>query len=435
MGKTMKARLATALVAALAAMPIAAGATDGYFTLGTGPVQNGLAGAGIALPQDSSIAASNPAGIVRVGNTWEFGAGLFQPYRRYTVAGAPSGVAGTFGLAPGTVKSDNNAFLLPHFSWSRQLDAKSAIGVAVYGNGGLNTTYPGTGPGTGTFFAGATGVNLAQLFVAPTYARALGAKAAAGVSAIVSYQAFRAGGLANFAPFVSDGTANNLTDRGADGSWGLGARLGVLYDASPRLTLGAAYQTVTTQQKFSKYSDLFAQQGAFNVPATATVGLAWKIARPSVVAFDIEHIWYGRIGAVANPFSNLGVGLATSNPSYLLGGANGPGFGWRDTTFYKLGYQTDASQHLTLRAGIAYGKQPVAPSEVLFNILAPGVTEWHYAIGATVKPSAKSELSLALVDVPNVEVSGPNPLEVPGAQRITIGMHQFQIEAGYARKY
>jgi hypothetical protein len=37
--------------------------------------------------------------------------------------------------------------------------------------------------------------------------------------------------------------------------------------------------------------------------------------------------------------------------------------------------------------------------------------------------------------VPNVSVSGPNPLEVPGAQRITIGMHQFQVEAGYARKY
>ena len=67
--------------------------------------------------------------------------------------------------------------------------------------------------------------------------------------------------------------------------------------------------------------------------------------------------------------------------------------------------------------------------------LAPGVTEWYYAIGATVKPSAKGELSLALVDVPNVSVSGPNPLEAPGAQRVTIGIHQFQVEAGYARKY
>jgi len=78
------------LSAALAVMPAAAGATDGYFTLGTGPIQDGLAGAGVALPIDSSIAAVNPAGLVRVGNTWEIGAALFAPYRQYTVDGNSS---------------------------------------------------------------------------------------------------------------------------------------------------------------------------------------------------------------------------------------------------------------------------------------------------------------------------------------------------------
>jgi hypothetical protein len=40
----MRGRLAIALFAALAAVPPAVGATDGYFTLGTAPVQDGLAG-------------------------------------------------------------------------------------------------------------------------------------------------------------------------------------------------------------------------------------------------------------------------------------------------------------------------------------------------------------------------------------------------------
>jgi long-chain fatty acid transport protein len=242
----------------------------------------------------------------------------------------------------------------------------------LYGNGGLNTTYPGSGPGTGTFYAGPTGVNLVQIFLAPTYARAINDRLALGVSLTGSYQAFRATGLANFGPFVSDGNPSNLANRGADSPWGIGGRLGVLYDVSPRLTLGAAYQSVTSQSKFAKYADLFAQQGGFNIPATVIGGLAWKVAAPSVIAVDVEHIWYGRIAAVANPFSNLNTGLASGNTSYLLGGGNGPGFGWRDTTFYKLGYQVDVSHRLTLRAGAAYGRQPIPSSDVLFDILAPG---------------------------------------------------------------
>jgi long-chain fatty acid transport protein len=72
---------------------------------------------------------------------------------------------------------------------------------------------------------------------------------------------------------------------------------------------------------------------------------------------------------------------------------------------------------------------------VLFNILAPAVTEWHFALGGTVKTTNHGEVSAAVVDVPTGSVSGPNPLEVPGRQQIMLAMHQFEIEVGYGRKY
>ena len=95
----------------------------------------------------------------------------------------------------------------------------------------------------------------------------------------------------------------------------------------------------------------------------------------------------------------------------------------------------DVSHKLSVRAGAAYGKQPIPSSDVLFNILAPAVTEWHFALGATAKTAKHSELSFAVVGVPGVTVSGPNPLEVPGQQRITLDMHQYEFEVGYAGKY
>jgi len=65
-------------------------ATNGYLSHGYGIKSRGLAGAGIALPQESMIIATNPAGISFLGNRVDVSAALFSPRRNYEVTGAPS---------------------------------------------------------------------------------------------------------------------------------------------------------------------------------------------------------------------------------------------------------------------------------------------------------------------------------------------------------
>ncbi len=48
-------------------------ATNGYFQHGYGLKAKGMAGVGIALPQDALAAATNPAGMVAVGSRIDFG--------------------------------------------------------------------------------------------------------------------------------------------------------------------------------------------------------------------------------------------------------------------------------------------------------------------------------------------------------------------------
>ena len=87
---------------------------------------------------------------------------------------------GTFGLAPGEVESDIKYFPIPAFGASWDAGENGAFGLALYGNGGKNTNWP-----TATFYAGTpTGINLSQMFVAPTYALKLADKHALGVTAI-----------------------------------------------------------------------------------------------------------------------------------------------------------------------------------------------------------------------------------------------------------
>jgi long-chain fatty acid transport protein len=429
-----RVRQSTVFFACLAAGLGAAGmaqATNGYFSHGYGTTAKGLAGAGVAFSQDSQAAATNPAGMVHVGDRIDLGIALFSPRREYTVTGNPSGFPGTFGLQPGKVKSGSDYHLIPHFGWNKMLDADSSVGLTVYGKGGMNTDYPTNAMG-GTFYAGETGVNLMQLFVAPTYARNLGA-VSVGIAPIVAYQRFSAKGLGSFADFSTDPA--NLSDRGNDSSWGWGVRLGVQGEVAPGFRVGASYQTKMSMGEFDSYRGLFAEQGGFDIPANLTVGMAWDVTPTSTVVFDVQRIWFSDIDSIGNPIMpNLG-GCMMGNPAMCLGGDEGPGFGWKDVTVAKIGYQWQSSPDWTWRLGYSYGKQPIRDSEVLFNILAPAVMEHHLTFGFTRSFGSDNELNFAAMYAPSVSQSGANPLEAPGQQEIELKMRQFEIEASYAWKF
>lgn len=419
-------------ISALLAAPNAF-ATNGYFAHAYSVKEKALAGAGVALPQDALAAATNPAGMVRVGDRIDAGVALFSPHRSYTVTGAPSGAPGTFGLVPESVDSDSEYFLIPQFGWNRMLDTDRSLGVSVYANGGMNTDWPGSaGGGAGTFFGGAfggkaeTGVDLAQLFVNVSYAQQLNTSTAWGISPILAYQRFETTGLAAFGAQGFSSDPGNLTDNGHDSSFGYGARLGVISELQPGFTLGAAYQTEMRMDEFDKYRGLFAEQGGFNIPATATIGLAWATSPATTLLLDVQRIWYSDIKSV-------GEHMLPNLQTAQLGNDGGAGFGWRDVTTVKLGYQWTRGEDWTWRVGYSRCDQPIPSSEVLFNILAPGVMEQHLTAGFTQRLGQTGEWSLAAMYAPEKEISGSNPLD-PG-QRITLRMDEWELAASYSWKF
>lgn len=426
-------RLAALAVSAACLAPATALATNGYFSHGYGTHSKGVAGAGVAQPMSSMDAATNPANMVHVGDRLDLGAALFSPRREYTVDGMPSGDPTAFPLEPGNIESDSDYFVIPHIGWNKMLNDQSSVGITVYGNGGMNTDYPahenpmrGMDPscGTGTYCAGATGVNLEQLFVNGSYARKINDKASWGVSAIVAYQRFKAEGLAGFGGFSSDPAS--LSNNGHDDSIGYGARLGIQGEVAPGLRLAGSYQTKMSMDEFDDYAGLFAEEGGFDIPASAVIGLAFDVTPASTLMFDIQRIWYSDVNSIGNHMlPNLAPGS--------LGTDGGPGFGWDDMTVYKLGYQWATSDDWTWRVGVSTGDQPIPSSEVLFNVLAPGIMEEHITFGFTKAVGERNEFNFAAMYAPKKEVSGTNPLE-PG-QTIELEMTQFELEASYSWKF
>ena len=399
--------------ALLLATPLSA--TDGYFSTGYGLIQQGHGGAGIAFPQDALAAATNPAGIVFAGNRFDIGLTWFQPIRGGTITG--SGYPGVNGSYDANRKKN---FFIPELGYNHLLNPKVAVGVAIFGNGGMDTAYTTPIPLLGSRLAG---VDLTQLFVAPTVAFQANAHNAFGISLNVGYQRFSASGLQNFANAGFSSAPSKVTDLLGSGSLGAGIRVGWLGTINKILSVGATYQSRTWMRKFAKYQGLFADQGGFDIPASVGGGIALKVHPKATILFDAERIFFGQVKSMANPDFPI---------QAPLGAGNGPGFGWHDITAEKVGFDFKLSSKLTLRAGYNHSGLPFDANQTFFNLLAPAVVKQHFSAGASWGLPNGKEINIAYQHAFAETVNGANSIPASfGGGEANLHMHQNSVGVGF----
>jgi len=451
-------RLATAIATLLITTPL--WATNGYFTHGTGTKNKAMAGSGLAMPEDAISVANNPAAAMAGAGKYDLGIAIFSPKRDYkTTSSMANGQCGPMGCAftigPNDLNSDNDYHYIPHMAGAWAINDNSAWSLAFYGKGGMNTQWVGgtatfdptqTGEFVGTFPGtygggllggnGGTGVDFSQAFLEAGYARSPTEKFTWGASLVGVAQVFSARGVGTFGGWTESAALGmpptSLSNNGHDKSFGVGGKFGIQWDATDTVSFAAAYQMKIKMGKLDDYSDLFAGHGNMDIPADLKLGLTVRPNSSFALNFDYEKIWYNNVKSVGNPFSNLFM-CSQVNPmgssDYCLGGSKGPGFGWNNMNVYKIGAQWTAGNDWTWRAGFSHGKQPIPQSEVMFNILAPGVIEDHLTFGFTRKLSSGNEFNTAFMYGFNKKVTGANPLDP--SQDISIKMHQWELEFSY----
>ncbi len=199
-------------------------ATTGYFGHGYGIKAKGMGGVGIALPQDAIAAATNPAGMVFVGNRVDVGIDWFRPTREAEVTGSP--IPGFDGTYDG---NETHNFFVPEFGYNRMVNPGMSIGVSVFANGGLNSHYD-SNPFASLGGSGEAVVDLSQLFVSPTLAMMLTpttrwAYRSSGVPEIPGQR------TAAVCRFLA--SPNEVTNTGYDNSFGWGVRVGWTGNITP----------------------------------------------------------------------------------------------------------------------------------------------------------------------------------------------------------
>jgi long-chain fatty acid transport protein len=428
-----------ALVAALgAALLPAAHATNGYFPHGFGIKAQGMGGAAIATANDAFAGVNNPAAAVFSGNRMELGGAIFNPERGMSRTNVPAAFGPMFSANEASGKS---IFLIPEFGYNAVLSDKLAVGITVYGNGGMNTSYPGGNTSCPTPTGGmATGLNplcgqgklgvdLMQLIVAPTVAYQVAPNHSLGVSPLLVVQQFEAYGAQGFANQSANAAA--LSNNGKDTSTGVGIRVGYMGKLSDTVSVGASFSPEIGMKRFDKYAGLFAEQGKFNIPANHGVGASVQVTPSVQVAMDYTRINYSKVDSIGN----------AAMTGALMGSATGGGFGWRDVETVKVGVQWQMNPKTTLRFGVNRGTNPVTGANITPNILAPGVMTTHLTLGGTYNLSPKSELSWMFAYAPSVSVTGASMFNsqpgMPAGTNMqeTVKMKQTTLGVQYGWKF
>jgi len=375
-------------VAGLFVIAQQASATNGYFLEGYGTNTKAQGGVGIALPLDSLTIATNPAGLTEVADAFTAGVEIFVPRRSATLV--QDGQSQEFD-GNGTQR-----FYLPELGFSSHINDRLAWGVALYGNGGLDTDYS-SNPYARFGATGAAGVDLEQAFLSPALAFKINDANSLGLALNIAYQRFAAKGLGIFANFSAN--PSDVSNRGNDDATGLGVRLGWLGRLGDYVTVGATWQSKTHMGRFENYSGLFSDGGSFDIPESYGLGVAVRPTNRLTIGLDWQRILYSDVPAVGNTIDSLFAGVP-------LGASNGPGFGWQNISVVKLGGSYAISDSITLRAGVSKSQQPVPESQTFFNILAPGVIETHLTAGASWKLGDRNEISVAWLHAFNDTVNG-----------------------------
>lgn len=485
----------TVTLASALTLPISALATNGYFSHGWGTKAKAMAGAATALPQDTLVSATNPAGMAFIGNQLDLGVALFNPsdrgyeakndFDRDPVTGFPTAPF----VTPGRYTSDMDWFIVPSFGYNRVLNDRMTIGLSLFGNGGMNTRYkdrpvwenfaaapdqlavpdpslapPGTiASPTGLLFTATdppmpvtdpsvppelgnanpggvftartpTGVNLEQLFIQIPFTYKVNDRHSIGIAPVFAVQSFEAEGLQPFraVSLHPDKVSNN----GRDWSYGFGVQLGWMGQINDQLALGASYRTKTWMTEFDDYKGLFAEKGDFDIPAMLNLGLSYKPTSALTLAFDYQRIFYGDVRALSNS-NNVNINPCFApgeKANFCLGGDKGLGFGWRDMDVFKLGASWDYDAHWSFRGGASYASEFNSGGESLFNVMAPATVRWHFTLGASYRYNANNEFNLSFAYMPEEELQDRNP-NITGGQTGSIFMEQKELELSWSYRF
>jgi long-chain fatty acid transport protein len=233
------------------------------------------------------------------------------------------------------------------------------------------------------------------------------------------------------------GESLGMPARDMSTAYGWGATLGVAYRPVAWLTLGAAYETRSRFEDFSfnvpPHTVLTpggpvavpggVEKLRFDHPSVAAAGVSVAPAEGLLLAADVELIRWSETFGDGEPAFQSDPGATGAQPMDCR---------WSDQWVVKVGAEYAAASWLRLRAGWAYGAQPLDPDRALESIAFAVIAEHHLTAGVGLE-LGKAAIQLAAWWAPEVELSGSSPAQgIPSYQTRVM---EYALDAGVSYRF
>jgi long-chain fatty acid transport protein len=429
----------TAIAAAILMTGTSAWATNGMILEGYGPVALAMGGAATAIENGTAAMMNNPATLQMGpdGTRFDLALGVLGPKVSTSIPGFP------------TANSGGTSYVMPAFGWVRKAGTLT-YGVGMFGQGGMGTEYAANSAlamGSGSDVRSELSVGRVLFPVAMQVNDKLNVGATldfawSNLDMKMAATGAQLGGMVNGMPSGNLGMAlpqlaqapwaridfSNTSDfSGAATATGWTGKLGMTYQATPDMTLGASYHLKTAQgdmKTSAKGASMSAPGGFadvgqlkvldFQMPATLAIGMAFKSSPALTLAADVKRVeWSKVMKQFSMSYASAGMGGSVSFAMPQ---------NWSDQTVVSVGAAYRVNDVLTLRGGLNLASNPI-PKEMT-NPLFPAIVEDHMSLGASYQLNKQWQLDAAMSHAGKVTVA------TPGAS-ISHSQNNWQVLASY----
>ena len=228
-----------------------------------------------------------------------------------------------------------------------------------------------------------------------------------GVSAVFAYQSF---GVSSLGMQSYDSEIPNYLQAPTyspyeESGFGTGVRLAVRSEVSPGMAIDAGFQSRIDMEEFANYRGVYSQPADLDIPARASVGLAFQASNHSWLNLSVERVMYSEVNAFPSR-------MLPDRFLSLLGDSTSPEFSWDDLTVYSVGWSWSNGDDTQWHLDFSSRSQPTPSSRTLSQALAGDLADNSMILGYSKKFSQSSRFNMNAAYAPSEFAFGGNVLGV-----------------------
>jgi len=228
-----------------------------------------------------------------------------------------------------------------------------------------------------------------------------------GVSAVLAQQSFGVSslGLRSYEDQLPGYLQNSTYAPYEETGFGAGVKLAVRSEVASGLAIDAGFQSRIDMEEFASYRGVYSQPADLDIPARASLGLAFQASNRSWLNLSVERVMYSDVNAFPSR-------MLPDRFLSLLGDSTSPVFSWDDLTVYSVGWSWSNGDDTRWRLDLSSRSQPSPTSVVLSRALDEEIANNAMILGYSKKLSDTRRFNVNAAYAPSEYAFGGNVLGV-----------------------